>query len=155
TTIAAVRDTWVKEGTLSPVAIREARRLFGRPCDYHHVQARLVENLVFQSSLLDWIRNQDPNISLRFHVIGTALLSALVSASSIPFRVAVETAMKFGARWHETLRETSDSKGGEDANWAVFRSIRRLMEGSSSAAMSVLPEDLPIPEAPVRPFWYS
>src|SRR3972149_3190376 len=46
-TIAAVRDTWVKEGNLSPEAILETRKNFAKPHDYHRVQARLVENLVF------------------------------------------------------------------------------------------------------------
>src|SRR6185503_16510668 len=34
-TIGAVRDTWVKEGNLSPDILRETRRQFGKPYDYH------------------------------------------------------------------------------------------------------------------------
>src|SRR6266568_5755787 len=78
TTIAAVRDTWVKEGNLSVAAVDETRRQFGKPYDYHRVGPRLVENLVFQSSLMDWLARRD--VELRFHVLGTALLSALVSS---------------------------------------------------------------------------
>src|SRR5215470_9623231 len=66
TTITAVRDTWMHEGSLSRAAIREAKRRFGKPYDYHRVHARLVENLVFQSSLLDWVGKYDPNVPLRF-----------------------------------------------------------------------------------------
>src|SRR5262249_9555511 len=79
TTIRAVHDTWVKEGNLSPEAVREAKRRFGKPQDYHRIHARLVENLVFQASLLDWVIGHATDAPLRFHVIGTALLSALVS----------------------------------------------------------------------------
>src|SRR6185503_5632856 len=36
-TIGAVRDTWVKEGNLSPDVLRETRRQFGKPYDYHRI----------------------------------------------------------------------------------------------------------------------
>src|SRR5712691_5268617 len=53
TTIAAVRDTWLKEGNLSPAAVLETKRQFSKPYDYFQIPARLVENLVFQSSLME------------------------------------------------------------------------------------------------------
>src|SRR5262245_29835060 len=56
-TIAAVRETWTGEGTLSIAAVTEARRRFGNVFDYHRIQPRLVENLVFQSSLMEWVAN--------------------------------------------------------------------------------------------------
>src|SRR5437588_12780468 len=40
-TICAVRDTWMKEGNLSTAALRETKRLFGNPSDYHRIHARL------------------------------------------------------------------------------------------------------------------
>src|SRR5437762_9838365 len=110
TTIGAVRDTWVKEGNLSTAMVRETRRQFGKPYDYHRIHARLVENLVFQSSLLDWIGRSSSDVPPKFHVIGTALLSALVSAGSISFGEAVESATKFGTRWDATLRDMSYGK---------------------------------------------
>jgi hypothetical protein len=155
TTIAAVRDTWMHEGSLSRAAIREAKRRFGKPYDYHRVHARLVENLVFQSSLLDWIGKQDPNVPLRFHVIGTALLSALVSAGSISFAAAVQSATRFGSRWDADLREMANAATDEEVGWSEFQQVRNLIAGSSSLSMGVLREDLPVPEAPARPFWYS
>ena len=155
TTIAAVRDTWLHEGSLSTAAIREAKRRFGKPYDYHRIHARLIENLVFQSSLLDWVGKQDPNVPLRVHVIGTALLSALVSAGSISFSSAVQSATKFGSRWDATLREMANASMDEEAGWSEFEQVRKLIEGSSSVSMGVLREELPVPEAPARPFWYS
>jgi hypothetical protein len=115
TAIAAMRDTWVKEGTLSPKSILEARRRFGKAYSYHTIQARLVENLVFQSSLMDWIGHHASDVPLRFHVIGTSLLSALVSARSITFEAAVQSAMKFGTRWNETVLKSCAGRGEAQA----------------------------------------
>src|SRR5262249_8169734 len=70
TTITAVRDTWLKEGSLSAAAVLETKRQFGKPCDYFRIPARLVENLVFQSSLLDWIGHRAADVPLSFHIIG-------------------------------------------------------------------------------------
>jgi hypothetical protein len=155
TTIGAVRETWVKEGNLSPVAVQEARRRFGKPHAYHRIHARLVENLVFQSSLLDWITGHASDAPLRFHVIGTALLSALVSTRSITFDAAVESATKFGSRWDETLRDMANAKTEDEIGWCEFRRVRSLMEGRSPLSLTVSREDLPVPDAPVRPFWWS
>ena len=155
-TINTVRETWVKEGYLSTVAIREARKRFAKPYDYHRVYARLVENLVFQSSMLDWIQRQNSNAHLRVHVVGTALLPALVSAGSITFNEAVSSAMKFGTRWDATLRSMSSGKTEEEISRSQFKQVEGLIEGRSSLSMSVSREELPIPtESPVRPFWYS
>jgi hypothetical protein len=154
-TIGAVRDTWVKEGNLSTAALHETKRQFGKPYDYHRIHARLVENLVFQSSLLDWLGHRALELPLRFHVIGTALLSALVSAGALTFGAAVKSALKFGARWDETLR-SGEAKTEEEIGWSRFRQVRRLMEGKSSLSLAVAREDLPaVVDAPSRPFWYS
>ena len=154
-TIGAVRDTWMKEGNLSTAAIAETKRQFGKPCDYHRIHARLVENLVFQSSLLDWLSHRAMDVPLRFHVIGTALLSALVSSGSVTFNAAVKSALKFGARWDETLRSIGSAKSEEEIGWSRFGQVRRLMEGQSSLSLAVAREDLPEAAAPSRPFWYS
>jgi hypothetical protein len=155
TTIGAVRDTWMKEGNLSTAAHRETKRQFGKPYDYHRIHARLIENLVFQSSLLDWVGHRASQVPLRFHVIGTALLSALVSSGSISFAEAVNSALKFGARWDETLRTLGSARTEEEVGWSRFQQVRRLMEGQSSLSLSVAREDLAVPAAPLRPFWYS
>ena len=154
-TIGAVRDTWMKEGNLSTAAMLETKRQFGKPCDYHRIHARLVENLVFQSSLLDWLLHRASDVPLRFHVIGTALLSALVSSGSVTFNAAVKSALKFGTRWDETLRSLGTAKTEEEIGWSRFAQVRSLMEGQSSLSLAVALEDLPAAEAPSRPFWYS
>jgi hypothetical protein len=154
-TIGAVRDTWVKEGNLSTAAAIETKRRFGKPYDYYRIHGRLVENLVFQSSLLDWVSHRAKNVPLRFHVIGTALLSALVSSGSVTFNEAVKSALKFGSRWDETVRSSGDAKTEEEMGWSGFGQVRSLMEGHSSLSLAVVREDLPEASAPSRPFWYS
>jgi hypothetical protein len=154
-TITAVRDTWVKEGNLSPLAIRETRQRFAKPYDYHRIQPRLIENLVFQSSLLDWLGHRASGVPLRFHVIGTALLSALVSSGAVSFAAAVKSAMDFGARWDEVLCSLAEAKTETDIGWSRFEQVRKLMEGRSSLSLPVAQEDLPVVDAPARPFWYS
>jgi hypothetical protein len=149
-----MRDTWVKEGTLSTAAIRETKRLFGRPYDYHRVHARLVENLVFQSSLLDWIAVRASDVQLRLHVVGTALLSALVSTGSVSFTAAVESAVKFGSKWDQTLRDMVDVQTDEIER-VGFARIRRLLEGRASFSLGVSRSELPSTDAPAQPFWYS
>ena len=155
TAIAAMRDTWVKEGRLSPKSILEARRRFGKVYSYQNIQARLVENLVFQSSLMDWIGHHASDVPLRFHVIGTALLSALVSARSITFEAAVQSAMKFGTRWNETVRKACAGRTDDEIGWNAFHQVRRLIEGRGLLSMGVSRGDLPTTDAPARPFWYS
>ena len=109
TTITAVRDTWLKEGTLSAAAVLETKRRFAKPYDYFRIPARLVENLVFQSSLMNWIEHRTSDVPLRFHAIGTALLSALVSSGSICFSSAVTSALKFGERWETAMNGSENS----------------------------------------------
>ena len=154
-TIAAVRDTWLKEGNLSPAAVLETKRRFSKPYDYFRIPARLVENLVFQSSLLDWMGHRASDVPLRVHAIGTALLSALVSSGSVQFHDAVKSALKFGARWDETMDGMAQSNAGDKIGWLRFERLRRLMEGRSVTALAVAREDLPETAAPLRPFWYS
>jgi hypothetical protein len=155
TTIAAVRETWLKEGRLSTAAIQQTRRRFGNPYDYHRISARLVENLVFQTSLLDWVDREAGEISLHLQVTGTALLSALVSRNSISFNSAVESATKFGTRWDEAIRAQGGGKTEDEISRGEFRRVRRLLEGRDSISMPVSRADLPVPEAPSRPFWYA
>lgn len=155
TTIAAVRDTWLKEGNLSPAAVLETKRRFSRPYDYFQIPARLVENLVFQSSLMEWIAHRASDVPLRFHVVGTALLSALVSSGSVSFGAAVQSALKFGGRWEATLNSTGSANATEESGWLRFERLKRLMEGRAVTSLAVPREDLPQVTAPSRPFWYS
>ena len=157
TTIAAVRDTWMKEGNISWAAVQETKRQFGKPYDYLRIPARLVENLVFQSSLLDFIGQRASDVPLRFHAIGTALLSALVSSGSVQFGAAVKSALKIGTRWDDTMSGMAQSQSNkpEDAGWQRFERLKRLMEGRSVTSLAVPREDLPPTVAPSKPFWYS
>jgi hypothetical protein len=155
TTIVAVRDTWLKEGNLSPAAILESKRRFGKPYDYFQIPARLVENLVFQSSLMEWISHRASDVPLRFHVVGTALLSALVSSGSVSFGSAVKSALKFGGRWEATLNGTEHSNSGEESGWLRFERMKRLMEGRVVTSLAVPREDKPEISAPSKPFWFS
>jgi hypothetical protein len=155
TTIGAIRDTWMKEGNLSTATHHKTKGLFGKPYDYHRIHARLVENLVFQSSLVDWVDRHASGLPLRFHVIGTALLSALVATGSISFDTAVNSALKFGTRWDESLRNLVNAGSEDEVGWARFEQVLRIIEGRSSLSLAVMPADLPKAGAPVRPFWYS
>jgi hypothetical protein len=155
TTINAVRDTWVKEGNLSPAAILETKRRFGKPYDYFQIPARLVENLVFQSSLMEWISRRSPDVPLRFQVVGTALLSGLVSSGSVQFGAAVKSALKFGSRWDATLNGTEESKPTDEKGWLRFERLKNLMEGRHVTSLAVPRMDMPEVYAPSKPFWYS
>jgi hypothetical protein len=155
TTISAIRDTWMKEGNLSNAAHDETKLRFGKPYDYHRIYARLIENLVFQSSLLDWVDLHASGLTLRLHVIGTALMSALVSSGSISFDTAVRSTLKFGSRWDESLRSLVNAGSEDEVGWARFEQVLRTMKGRSSLSFAVARKDLPVPGAPVRPFWYS
>lgn len=153
-TIAAVRETWVKEGNLSLDAVVETRRLFGKPYDYHRVQPRLIENLVFQSSLFEWLSHRAVEVPLRFQVMGTALLSALVWSGALPFASAVKAGLKIGERWDKSLDAMTDAHTLDDRGWGRFEIVRRLVEGRSNVSLAVAGEDLPRLGAPARPFWY-
>ncbi len=153
-TIAAVRETWVKEGNLSIDAMVETRRRFGKPYDYHRVQPRLIENLVFQSSLLEWLSHRAADVPLRFQVMGTALLSALVWSGALPFASAVKAALKIGERWDKSIDAMVDVENQDDRGWLRFETVRNLVEGRSNVSLAVAREDLPRLSAPARPFWY-
>ena len=155
TTITAVRDTWLKEGTLSPAAVLETKKQFSKPYDYFRIPARLVENLVFQSALLEWVGQRAADVPLRFHIIGTALLSALVSSRSIPFSAAVTSALEFGSRWDQTMAGIAESNRTAETGWSRFEELRRLIEGRAVTALAVPRSDLPQAAAPSKPFWYS
>jgi hypothetical protein len=154
-TIDTVHDTWLKEGKLSRDAVQETQRQFSKPYDYHRVAPRLVENLVFQSSLLDWMMRHASDVPLGIHVIGTGLLSALVSSGSITFESSVTSALKFGKRWDDTVSDLVEGAAADEIGWARFRHIRQLIEGRSTVSLGVSAEDLPLPNAPAKPFWYS
>jgi hypothetical protein len=167
TTIAAVRETWVSEGSLSAASVRETTNRFGHSCDYYRVQPRLVENLVFQSSLLDWLHRRAEDVPLMQHVVGTGLLSALVSAGSMSFDCAVDTALSIGEEWdsniqklagHRVAKSAGKTGRAADINWVRFDEIRRLVEGRSALSLTVSGAQLPSKgsiHAPTRPFWYS
>ncbi len=155
TTIAAVRDTWLKEGSLSKQAVAETRRQFSKPYDYHTIAPRLVENLVFQSSLLDWMNRHSSEVPLRIHVVGTALVSALVSLGAMTFESAVRSILRFGKRWDDTVSGFSQGTTQDEIGWGRFEQVRQLIEGRSTLALSVSREDLPGTAAPRKPFWYS
>ena len=155
TTIAAVRDTWLKEGNLSPAAVLETKKQFSKPYDYFRIPARLVENLVFQSALLEWVGHRATDVPLRFHIIGTALLSALVSSGSIPFSEAVTSALAFGSRWDQTMASIAEANRTAETGWSRFEELRRLIEGRAVTALAVPRSDLPQAAAPSKPFWYS
>jgi hypothetical protein len=145
----------LKEGSLSKDAVAETRRQFSKPYDYHRIPARLVENLVFQSSLLDWMSKHSADVPLRIHVMGTALLSALVSSGAATFESCVRSVLKFGKRWDDTVLGLSEAVGQDEIGWARFEQVRRLIEGRSSLALGVPREDVPPANAPRKPFWYS
>src|SRR5438094_9777917 len=155
TTIAAVRDTWLKEGNLSPATVLETKRRFNKPYDYFRIPERLVENLVFQSSLLDWIGHRASDVPLRFHVIGTAFLSSLVSTGSIEFSSALKSALKFGGRWDETMGGLTETHTADELGWSRLDRMQRLMEGRAVTSLAVSREDLPPVAAPAKPIWYS
>jgi hypothetical protein len=163
TTISTVRDTWVKEGTLSISAVRESKHKFGKPYAYHRVQPRLVENLVFQSSLLDWLSHHAADVPLRYHVIGTGLISALVSSGSLSFVSAVRSALKIGERWDSSIHALAQAEGAKNGSsgsadstgWLCFDKVRKLIEGKSNLSLAVGRDDLSSVQAPSRPFWYS
>ena len=162
-TIEAVRDTWLKEGSLKRSAIEETVRRFGAPYQYNCIPARLVENLVFQSSLMDWLTARADNAPLRYHVLGTGLLSALVWSGALPFASAVETAIKVGSRWDdgvtnlglEELTKAGKPETKENLGWLRFNRIRMMVEGRSVISFIPSPADLPRVDAPSRPFWFS
>src|SRR5262249_11638059 len=134
--IATVRDTWLREGSLSSGPVAESLRRFGRPYEYHRIEARLVENLVLQSSLLEWLTDHADDAPLRFHVCGTALLSALLWSGAITLESAIQSALKVGARWDKSLDARADGdlarknmpRTEGNLGWMRFHLVRELNE---------------------------
>jgi len=163
TTISALRETWSSEGRLSKAAVNETRRRFATVYDYHLVQPRLVENLVFQSSLMEWVERRAQDVPIRFHVVGTALYSALTWSGALTFDAAVDSAAQVGARWDRTIRTLAEERaarsprGSTEAEVARHRfdAIQRLTLGHENLALAVSRDDVPKVDSPSRPFWFS
>jgi hypothetical protein len=162
--IDAVRETWLREGSLKLNSVAEARARFSRQYHYNSIPGRLVENIVFQSSLINWLSKRT-GAPLRFHAVGTALLGALVSTAAISLDSAVRTALKAGTRWDDSIAETTADElkrmhagktpTEEDHGWRRFHRIRQMIEGRAEIALGVVSGDLPEVDAPTRPFWFS
>jgi len=104
---------------------------------------------------LDWIGHRASDVPLRCHVIGTALLSALVSTGSIEFSAALKSALKFGGRWDETMGGLTETHTADELGWSRLDRMQRLMEGRAVTSLVVPREDLPPVAAPAKPIWYS
>ncbi len=166
-TIAAMRDTWLNERNLNADCVSRTEQQFRRPYDYHEIRARLVENLTLQTSLLDWLCDNEADVSFRVHVIGTGLMSALVWAGAITFPFAVNSLTKIGAHWdrglisaaEEELKAAKLNPDEDSVGWSKFFEVRRIIEGRNrgprNLSLVALREHLPQSNAPSRPFWYS
>ena len=162
-TIGAVRETWLHEGSLKQQCIAETIKRYGAAYQYNCIPARLVENLVFQSSLLGWVSSRAGDVPLRYHVMGTGLLSALVWSGSMSFEGAVNLAIKVGSRWDTSmtnivsgeLDKAGRNKSTENIGWLYFHRVREIIEGRSVISMGATAKDVPGVEAPSRPFWFS
>src|SRR5262249_55720247 len=117
-TIQAMRDTWCNEGILSREAIVETMRRFGSADDYHRIQPRLVENLVFQSALIEWTARHAEHVELQFRVIGTALYSALVTFGAVSFEDAMVSALRVGARWDAAVASLAEGQAPKSAQFS-------------------------------------
>jgi hypothetical protein len=161
--IKAVRETWLNEGALNMDAISQTRKRFGSAFDYHKIEPRLVENLLIQSSLMEWLTVRAADRPLQFHVIGTGLLSSLVWSGALPFQSAIRTAVKMGIRWdaklgtmaHEDLRRSGSTSSEVNLGWRRFHRVRQLVEGRARVSLAADPSDFPQFDAPSRPFWFS
>lgn len=161
--IAALRETWLREGSLKPACVAETEKRYGPAYAYHCVQARLLENLVFQSCAVDWVSTHAADTPLGFHAVGTALISTLVSTGALTFDIAVKALAKIGARWDESIhglaedeaKRTGVPRTAETLGWLGFDCVRRIMEGSGVLALGISPGDIPAADAPARPFWFS
>lgn len=162
-TIHAVRETWLREGALDAHSIAATRHRFGPAYDYHRIEPRLVENLLIQSSLMDWFTVRAEERPLKFHVIGTGLLSALVWSGAMPLKTAIQTAVKVGVRWDASLGAIAEDEllsthaplSEENLGWRRFHRVRQLIEGRKTLSLSAVPEDLPSIAGPERSFWFS
>ncbi len=162
-TIAAVRETWLREGTLKPRPIAETVKQYGAAYHYNSISPRLVENLVFQSSLMEWLSARADGAPFRFHVVGTALLSALVWCGAVSFDNAVQTALKVGAGWdasltnfaEEELRRAGLDPTAQNLGWTRFDRVRQILEGHTKISLASSCSELPPADAPSHPFWFS
>jgi len=162
-TISAVRDTWLNEGSLQRNCVVETMKRYGAPYHYNDIPARLVENLVFQSSLMDWVSTRAVDTPVSYHVVGTGLLSALVWSGALSFDAAVRVALDAGAQWHGSIARMAgaelDRKGkeksAENLGWLCFDRVRQVLEGRAVVALGATLTKRPSVEAPARPFWYS
>jgi len=162
-TISAVRDTWLKEGRLQRNCVVETMKRYGAPYHYNDIPARLVENLVFQSSLMDWVSSRAVDTPVSYHVMGTGLLSALVWSGALSFDAAVKIALDTGAQWNGSVKRMAtaelDRKGieksAENLGWLCFDRVRQVLEGRAVLALGATLKKPPTFEAPARPFWYS
>jgi len=163
TTIAAVKDTWLKEGSLAQNSVVEANKRYGAAYHYNYIPARLVENLVFQSSLMEWVSTHAGDTPISFHVVGTGLLSALVWSRALSFENAVKIALDAGAQWDASLNRIAAAelerkgkeKSDENLGWLCFDRVRQVLEGRSVLALGATLSNPPAVEAPSRQFWYS
>ena len=163
TTIAAMRETWVSEGSLQLQRISETLKRYGAPYQYNCIPARLVENLVLQSSLMEWVSARSNRAPFHFHVMGTGLLSALVWSRALTFESAVIAAWNVGSRWEESLanlvKEEHARKGQdlsqEGLGWRRFDRVRQILEGRSAVSLGVSSDDVPPVDTLARPFWFS
>jgi hypothetical protein len=162
-TIAAVRNTWLHEGGLKLSSISETVRRYGAPYQYNCIPARLVENLVFQSCLMGWLSSRAGDVPFRYHVLGTGLMSALVWSGALSFESAVNTAVRVGTRWDasikslatEELRKNGKETTEDNLGWLCFHRVREILEGKSVLSLAAISSDVPLVEAPSRPFWFS
>ena len=162
-TIAAVRETWLHEGTLKASSIRETVKQYGAAYHYNRIAPRLVENLVFQSSMMEWLSVHADGAPFRFHVLGTGLISALVWSGAMSFDTAVAMALKVGGSWdasltslaEEELTRTGAARTEENLGWVRFDRVRQILERRSSTSLGISGSDLPAVHAPLRPFWFS
>ena len=110
---------------------------------------------------MEWTARRAQDVPLEFHVIGTALLSALVAQRSIAFDAAVDTALKIGARWDSAVesvveqREKSASPSPNEVRRQRFGIVDHVLRGREQVSITVAREDLCHAEAPARPFWFS
>ena len=162
TTISAVRQTWSNEGSLSASAVSETRRRFGQIYDYHRIQPRLVENLVFQSSLMEWVGQHAEDVPLQFQVVGTALYSALIWSGALTFDAAVDSVLKVGARWDRAIQGLAEERAAQsgrgttetEIGWRRFEMVQRIIDGIEHLSLAVARADLPGACKPSRPFWF-
>jgi len=162
-TITAVRETWMREGSLKVGCIADTVKQFGAHYQYNRIPARLVENLVFQSSLMEWLSSRADGAPLRFHAIGSSLMSAMVWAGSITFENAVKMAVRVGTRWDNSVSALAEKElqdrgvacTEENLGWQRFNFVRRILEGRHVLSLGGSGTDVPPLEAPSRPVWFS